>query len=157
MKAIEYPIVKLYLDEARKAFNECLYLSCIAVCGITSEIMIREKAADMKERENISRILKTLLKRGKISEKQFIVFEKIREIRNRYVHLNLGTNAEASFYGGVVEENGTATFVVEYIRQADDPESELLKFHRLFAETDSKEMLRLVEETLSELEISVVK
>lgn len=151
MKAIEYPIVELYLDEAKKALNEKLFLPCIATCGIISEMMIRERAGDYKEKENISRILKGLLRRGEISEKQFCVFEDIREIRNRYIHLNLATEAEASFQGWAVEYNGVTTLTSEQIRQSEDPELELIKFHRLVAEIDAKNILRLIEAVLSEL------
>lgn len=153
MKAIEYPIVELYLGEAKKALNEKLFLPCIAVCGIISEMMIRERAGDFKEKEYISRILRGLFKSGEISEEQFLIFENIRKIRNRYIHLDLGAEAEASFQGWVVEDDSIATLVSEQIRQSEDPESELIKFHRLVAEIDAKNILRLLEVALSDLTI----
>ena len=114
-------------------------------------MMIKERAGDFNEKENISRILKGLLKRGEISEKQFFMFENIREIRNRYIHLNLATEAEASFQGWAVEYNGIATLTSEQIRQSEEPESELIKFHRLVAEIDATNILRLIKMALSEL------
>lgn len=152
MKTVDYPAVKLYLDEAERALRQGLYFSCIAVCGILSELMARELASD--ERSRFADVLNRLLKDGKISGKQFHRFDSIRLIRNRYVHLNLRKEIETSFMGMArEEENGNMTFLSELVYNSDDPEAEAIRLHKLCAEKDAEKMLRMLKELFSELNI----
>lgn len=152
IKALEYPLVRLYFDEAEKALSQGLHISCIAVSGILTELMARELASD--ERSNLVDVLKKLFKDKKISPKQFEWFNTIRLVRNRYIHINIGKEIETSFMGMVKEEpNGSMTFLKELIVGSDDPETEAIKLHKLCAESDACEVSMTLEKLIDALNL----
>jgi len=151
MKAIDYQVVKLYLQEVEKCLENELYLSCIAVCGIISELMVREFCGGSKL--PLSKLLKKLHDDEKISEDLYTVLDTIREIRNKYIHLNLGKEIKSVFDGLAIIENGIVTFSSEFVRNAENPEEELIFFHRLNLIGSAERMFDLTKEALQTLQI----
>lgn len=152
-KAHELPIVRFYIQEARKVYDSGLYLSCILLCGVLAELIARELETE-KSKRTFHGVLRELLRAKIITRDEYVKLDSIRKIRNRYVHLDLGSEYESSFHGLAFEDrNGIVTLFREIVDDADYPETALLKLHEVSAEFDAKEILSNLEGLVGNLKI----
>lgn len=146
MKPLNYPIVRYYLGEAETLLRKRSYLGALLVVGTLSELLVRELADD--ERTSLKKLLKKLLDSSKITEAQFRLFERIREIRNRYVHININKLVHNFDGKALVNHNGTVTFLNEVVLSSSNPEKQIVKFYKLSVKLDSLVIFDLMKQVI---------
>ena len=146
MKPFDYPIVRYYLEQAEKLLGKESYLGVLLVAGTLSELIVREIADDDKTR--LAPLLKRLLKSRKINPNQFNLFDAIRKIRNRYVHINI--NKLANDFDGIVltGSDGVTTFLNEIILSSHRPEKKVVEFFKIRVKVDSLEIVDLLNKAI---------
>ena len=141
MKPLEYPLVRYYLDEI-KNIEKHSPLAVVLFAGTLAELIMRE--IDNNAKIGYSKYLKELLKRKIIDEKQYKISNEIRNIRNRYVHINVKKMLKEWDGISIVDDDGIVTFVNEIILGSKNPENEIPRFYSIYLENDSKKILSLL-------------
>lgn len=127
-----YPIVRYYLEQAEAHLEKEFYLGALLIVATLSELLVREITGDTETR--LKRLLDRLHCSHSISEEQFELFDEIREIRNLYVHLDLGKFA---YSHGIENNNGNIALVNEILQSSKYPAEELVDFYKSMVRNDS--------------------
>ena len=106
------PLIEHYKTEISNLAEQHNELALILVCGVLSELIAREIAGN--ERGGYEKLLIHLVRDKKITNKQYILFEEVRETRNRYVHISSSKVLESRGLG-VIDDNGIVTFLEEAV------------------------------------------
>ena len=149
MKPLSYPIVRYYLREAETLLRKQSYLGALLVVGTLSELLVRELADD--ERTSLKKLLRKLLNSSKITEAQFQLFERMRKIRNRYIHINLNKVVHDFDGKALVNRNGIVTFLNEEVLSSPHPEKQIVEFYKLSVKMDSLMIFGLMKEVIEML------
>lgn len=145
MKIYRYPLVDYYLKEIEK-IREHSALSVILVAGTLSELIIRELSDDSMT--NFNKLLGKNLHDKTIDQYQFDIADEIRNIRNRYIHIDIGKMIKNWDGTAIIEENGAITFSIDTVINSVNPEKEIPKFYSIHLHADSDRILLLLKELL---------
>ena len=150
MNITEYPLLKIYFEEIQALNIAKRYLSLIILCGMFSEIFIRE-LTNNEQTLNFGRLLKQALNQGLISVSQFELINELRIYRNKYVHFSANKVMTESFDGlSVVYEDGTFDFINEIVNYNPNEEN-LEKVARLHLIEDAKHVHQLFQGLIDSL------
>lgn len=150
MELSEYPLVIVYLEEM-EMLKERSPLGTVLICGTLSELILREIMND--EKRPIGKLLDRALHSNKIDENQFRLFDDIRNIRNKYIHIS-SDKVSYNLHDGLVfvDTNNIAQFVNE-IAFNNPTEENLIAVHKIHLVEDS----RLIYESVKKLIESLSK
>ena len=147
MQLNEYPVITYYLEQAESMLKNEFYLGLLLVSSTLTELVTREFAGDSGQ-ENYARLLEKLLSKNRISNDQYEILDRIRIIRNRYIHLNVG-NLIQRFAGlGIIDEKGVVTFLNETIDTMNCARTDVLNFFKLHLRVSSLQAFSLTKKAL---------
>ncbi|MFZ3099869.1 MAG: hypothetical protein WA103_01375 [Minisyncoccales bacterium] len=90
MNINKYPLIKIYTNEIEKTQSRGGDLALIFIVGATCELILRE-IMDIATNNTIGmeRLIFSGLAKNIINQKQAVLFNDIREIRNKYIHIDV--------------------------------------------------------------------
>lgn len=144
MHISNYPFVITFREEIDKLYQNGNKLSLIIVCGVCSELIAREIGNN--EKIGYESMLNKLLEKNVITNQQYDLLNKIREIRNKYIHFSSSKIFESD---GLVEEkqNGLLNFIEENVNDQLSEEN-LVELYSTKLKYDSDEIYRLLSNLL---------
>jgi hypothetical protein len=145
MKIHSYPIVDYYLKEIEK-IKDHSDLSVILVAGTLSELIMRELSDDSET--HFKKLLLKYVHDEIIDQYQFDIADEIRNIRNRYIHIDIGKMIKYWDGTAIIDANGTITFSIETVINSDNPEKEIPKFYSINLQIYSERILLLLKKLL---------
>ena len=147
MRLNEYPVITYYLKQAESMLkNEC-FLGLLLISATLAELMTREFAGNSGQ-DNYARLLKELLSKSRISQGQYETLDRIRIIRNQYIHLNVGSIIQ-NFDGlGIIDEKGVVTFLNETIDTMNCTSTDVLNYFKLHLRARSLQAFLLTKKAL---------
>jgi uncharacterized protein YutE (UPF0331/DUF86 family) len=127
------PLIEIYIIEIENLNKQKYNLSLILVGGTLCELYAREIAQEMKG--GYEKLLNTLLNSGKISTKEYKLLERVRDIRNNYVHIS----SEKVLNSGIVsiDHDENISFLNEVFKN-NPTEEDLVILFQIQLEHDSE-------------------
>lgn len=111
------PVSGLAFEEARLAFLHGLFLSCVILCQTCVEHMLaglfRIEGRDDLDRANFHHLLREARNERFITAEEFGLFDRLRELRNPYVHTRAPGDPTSLMRRAVNMDTPFEDFVVE--------------------------------------------
>lgn len=84
------PVSVVAFEEARRAYVHGLFLACVLLCQVCIEhslaAVFRLSDDDQTARMNYSELLRAARRQRFLSDAEFELFDRLRDVRNPYVH-----------------------------------------------------------------------